>query len=128
MLCSQEKLFNQLLTERVCPLIIKLFSPSSKYRHSNPSPVTAALLAADKPTFALSVRLLRILSVLIREFYSCLVRVHTFVCTVHIDSSCSSVFMGILHVDLCSSVHCTVYLLHAHIAGAYCKCFCQAVH
>lgn len=32
------------------------------------------MLYADKPTFALSVRLLRILNVLIREFYSCLVR------------------------------------------------------
>ncbi len=71
---EQEMLFNQLLTERVCPLVIKLFSPSSKYRHVNASPVTAALLAADKPTFILFVRLLRILNVLIREFFSCLVR------------------------------------------------------
>ena len=74
----QEKLFNQLLTERVCPLVVKLFSPTSKYRHSSPTPTnspTSAMLYADKPTFALSVRLLRILNVLIREFYSCLVRV-----------------------------------------------------
>ncbi len=74
----QEKLFNQLLTERVCPLVVKLFSPTSKYRHNSPppstySPTTASMLYADKPTFALSVRLLRILNVLIREFYSCLV-------------------------------------------------------
>ncbi len=77
----QEKLFNQLLTERVCPLVVKLFSPSSKYRHSSPppmahSPTSAALLSLDKPTFGLSVRLLRILNVLIREFYFSLVRTH----------------------------------------------------
>ena len=69
-LTPQEKLFNLLLTERICPLIIKLFSPSSKYRHSPP---TNAASPSDKPTFALSVRLLRILSVLIREFYTSLV-------------------------------------------------------
>ena len=66
----QEKVFNLLLTERICPLIIKLFSPSTKYRHSPPA---NALSPSDKPTFALSVRLLRILSVLIREFYTSLV-------------------------------------------------------
>ena len=74
----QEKLFSQLLTERVCPLVVKLFSPSSKYCHPPPSlassPSTSALLFADKPTFGLSVRLLRILNVLIREFYFSLVR------------------------------------------------------
>ena len=69
-LTPQEKLFNLLLTERICPLIIKLFSPSSKYRHSPPA---NAASPSDKPTFALSVRLLRILSVLIREFYTSLV-------------------------------------------------------
>ncbi len=31
-------------------------------------------MAADKPTFSLLIRLLRILNVLIKEFYSCLVR------------------------------------------------------
>ena len=68
----QEKVFNLLLTERICPLIIKLFSPSSKYRHSPPA---NSMSPNDKPTFALSVRLLRILSVLIREFYTSLVGV-----------------------------------------------------
>ena len=63
-------MFNLLLTERICPLIIKLFSPSSKYRHSPPANTVSP---SDKPTFALSVRLLRILSVLIREFYTSLV-------------------------------------------------------
>jgi len=66
------------LTERVCPLVVKLFSPSFKYRHSSPppislSPTSSALLSLDKPTFGLSVRLLRILNVLIREFYFSLV-------------------------------------------------------
>ena len=55
---------------------MKLFSPTSKYKtpSSRLSPTTAALLASDKPTFSLSVRLLRILNVLIREFYASLVR------------------------------------------------------
>jgi hypothetical protein len=66
----KEKVFNLLLTERICPLIIKLFSPSSKYRHSPPA---NSMSPNDKPTFALSVRLLRILSVLIREFYTSLI-------------------------------------------------------
>ena len=75
-LSRQDKIFNQLLTERVCPLIVKLFSPTSKYKtpSSRLSPTIAALLASDKPTFSLSVRLLRILNVLIREFYASLVR------------------------------------------------------
>jgi hypothetical protein len=57
-------------------LIVKLFSPTSKYKtpSSRLSPTSAALLASDKPTFSLSVRLLRILNVLIREFYASLVR------------------------------------------------------
>ena len=75
-LSLQDKIFNQLLTEHVCPLIMKLFSPTSKYKtpSSRLSPTTAALLASDKPTFSLSVRLLRILNVLIREFYASLIR------------------------------------------------------
>lgn len=57
--------FSFLLKERVCPLIIKLFSPSIKHRISS-SPL-------DKPLYPVAVRLLRIVSVLIEKFYTLLV-------------------------------------------------------
>ncbi|GBM29333.1 Protein MON2 [Araneus ventricosus] len=64
--------FNFLLKERVCPLIIKLFSPNIKYRQGgqNAGPATAA---SDKPYFPISMRLLRIVSVLIQRYYKMLV-------------------------------------------------------
>lgn len=58
--------FSFLLKERVCPLIIKLFSPSIKHRVSS-SPL-------EKPLYPVAVRLLRIVSVLIEKFYTLLVR------------------------------------------------------
>lgn len=57
--------FSFLLKERVCPLIIKLFSPSIKQR------VTSSPL--EKPLYPVAVRLLRIVSVLIEKFYTLLV-------------------------------------------------------
>ncbi|KAG8199888.1 hypothetical protein JTE90_015878 [Oedothorax gibbosus] len=64
--------FNFLLKERVCPLIIKLFSPNLKYRQggqtAGPAPTTS-----DKPYFPISMRLLRIVSVLIQRYYKMLV-------------------------------------------------------
>ncbi|GFU23215.1 protein MON2 homolog [Nephila pilipes] len=64
--------FNFLLKERVCPLIIKLFSPNIKYRQSgqNAGPATTT---SDKPYFPISMRLLRIVSVLIQRYYKMLV-------------------------------------------------------
>ena len=64
--CFQHPEFSFLLKERVCPLIIKLFSPSIKHRISS-SPL-------DKPLYPVAVRLLRIVSVLIEKFYTLLVR------------------------------------------------------
>ena len=60
--------FSFLLKERVCPLIIKLFSPSIKHRVSS-SPTV------EKPLYPVAVRLLRIVSVLIEKFYTLLVRI-----------------------------------------------------
>ncbi|KAJ7331268.1 Endocytosis and vacuole integrity protein [Desmophyllum pertusum] len=57
--------FSFLLKERVCPLIIKLFSPSIKHR-INSTPL-------EKPLYPVAVRLLRIVSVLIEKFYTLLV-------------------------------------------------------
>ena len=65
-----------LLTERVCPLVIKLFSPSSKQRHTlNQTLSSSSSLTSltEKPTFALHIRLLRILRVLIKQYFAYLV-------------------------------------------------------
>uniref|UniRef100_T2MA63 Protein MON2 homolog n=1 Tax=Hydra vulgaris TaxID=6087 RepID=T2MA63_HYDVU len=61
--------FCYLLKERVCPLIIKLFSPNIKYKISGVSTPTII----EKPLFSLSVRLLRVVSVLIKQFYTLLI-------------------------------------------------------
>ncbi|KAL6106412.1 mon2 [Pungitius sinensis] len=61
--------FSFLLKERVCPLVIKLFSPNIKFRQgsgASPAPV-------EKPYFPICMRLLRVVSVLIKHFYSLLV-------------------------------------------------------
>ncbi|NP_001085787.1 protein MON2 homolog [Xenopus laevis] len=67
----QHQEFSFLLKERVCPLVIKLFSPNIKFRqgsnsNSSPAPV-------EKPYFPICMRLLRVVSVLIKQFYSLLV-------------------------------------------------------
>uniref|UniRef100_A0A8C1VEP1 Protein MON2 homolog n=1 Tax=Cyprinus carpio TaxID=7962 RepID=A0A8C1VEP1_CYPCA len=68
----QHQEFSFLLKERVCPLVIKLFSPNIKFRQgcgssaSSPAPV-------EKPYFPICMRLLRVVSVLIKHFYSLLV-------------------------------------------------------
>lgn len=59
------------MKERVCPLVIKLFSPTTKTKDLSgtiPPP------SADKPHFAVFVRLMRIVSVLVSHFFSALVR------------------------------------------------------
>ncbi|KTF92237.1 hypothetical protein cypCar_00024958 [Cyprinus carpio] len=67
----QHQEFSFLLKERVCPLVIKLFSPNIKFRQgcgssaSSPAPV-------EKPYFPICMRLLRVVSVLIKHFYSLL--------------------------------------------------------
>ncbi|KAM7282607.1 hypothetical protein ISCGN_002753 [Ixodes scapularis] len=52
--------FRFLLKERVCPLVIKLFSPNARQ-------------APDRPFFPISMRLVRVVSVLIHRFYATLV-------------------------------------------------------
>ncbi|XP_064632193.1 protein MON2 homolog isoform X2 [Lineus longissimus] len=63
--------FSFLLKERVCPLVIKLFSPSLKYRQGLPAPPSPT--PVEKPYFPIVMRLLRIVSVLIKSYYSLLV-------------------------------------------------------
>ncbi|XP_029541788.1 protein MON2 homolog isoform X4 [Oncorhynchus nerka] len=67
----QHQEFSFLLKERVCPLIIKLFSPNIKFRQGNSSAASPA--PVEKPYFPICMRLLRVVSVLIKHFYSLLV-------------------------------------------------------
>ena len=67
--------FSFLLKERVCPLIIKLFSPSLKYRSGMPAPPSPTPI--DKPYFPIVMRLLRIVSVLLKHYYKLLVSLFT---------------------------------------------------
>lgn len=64
--------FSFLLKERVCALVIKLFSPNIKYRtvvQANPQQP----IPHDKPYFPISMRLLRVVSILIQKYHRLLV-------------------------------------------------------
>lgn len=81
--------FRFLLKERVSPLVIKLFSPNIKYKPHlstlqaqyqqysiQKSPTDGQvnnLTSSDKPIFPISARLLRIVTVLVQNYYSLLV-------------------------------------------------------
>uniref|UniRef100_A0A2K5C782 MON2 homolog, regulator of endosome-to-Golgi trafficking n=1 Tax=Aotus nancymaae TaxID=37293 RepID=A0A2K5C782_AOTNA len=67
----QHQEFSFLLKERVCPLVIKLFSPNIKFRQG--SSTSASPAPVEKPYFPICMRLLRVVSVLIKQFYSLLV-------------------------------------------------------
>lgn len=71
---SQHQEFSFLLKERVCPLVIKLFSPNIKFRQGSSSSSAASPAPVEKPYFPICMRLLRVVSVLIKHFYSLLVR------------------------------------------------------
>ncbi|XP_071483188.1 protein MON2 homolog [Diadema antillarum] len=62
--------FSFLLKERVCPLLIKLFSPSLKHRQGMQAP--SPPINPEKPTFHMNLRLLRVVSVVINKYYSLL--------------------------------------------------------
>uniref|UniRef100_A0A3B3QB26 Protein MON2 homolog n=1 Tax=Paramormyrops kingsleyae TaxID=1676925 RepID=A0A3B3QB26_9TELE len=67
----QQTEFCFLLKERVCPLVIKLFSPNIKFRQGGGGAASPA--ATEKPYFPICMRLLRVVSVLIKHYYSLLV-------------------------------------------------------
>ncbi|XP_077567174.1 protein MON2 homolog isoform X2 [Stigmatopora nigra] len=67
----QHQEFSFLLKERVCPLVIKLFSPNIKFRQG--SNCAASPAPVEKPYFPICMRLLRVVSVLIKHFYTLLV-------------------------------------------------------
>ncbi|XP_078678105.1 protein MON2 homolog isoform X1 [Branchiostoma floridae x Branchiostoma belcheri] len=62
--------FSFLLKERVCPLVIKLFSPNIKFQQNVAAPSTAT--TAEKPYFPISMRLLRLVYALISNYYTLL--------------------------------------------------------
>ena len=99
------------MKERVCPLAIKLFSPTTKSKDLSgaiPPP------SADKPHFAVFVRLMRIVSVLVSQFFSSLVRQPL----VSLQSVCVC-----MHV--CTCVHvCACVCMCVHV----CTCVCMCVH
>jgi hypothetical protein len=66
--------FKALLKERVCSLVIKLFSPNIKYRAGGGSAAGGHSPAAfDKPYYPISLRLLRVVAVLVERYYRLLV-------------------------------------------------------
>jgi len=64
--------FRLLLKERVCSLVIKLFSPNIKYRGGGTTPGNSPP-AFDKPYYPISLRLLRVVVVLVEKYYKLLV-------------------------------------------------------
>ncbi|RXG68969.1 Protein MON2-like protein [Armadillidium vulgare] len=64
--------FTFLLKDRVCALVIKLFSPNLKYRTSVPASIHQAT-PLDKPYFHIAMRLLRVVSILIQKYYPLLI-------------------------------------------------------
>ena len=61
-----------LLNERVFCLVIKLFSPNIKYRGGSSTPGHSSA-AYDKPYYPISLRLLRVVNVLVEKYYKLLV-------------------------------------------------------
>lgn len=86
--------FSFMLKERVCPLVIKLFSPSLKYRQGVPPPPSPA--PAEKPFFPIVMRLLRIVSILIKFYYQLLVSALNFYFS-HTFSDCNQVKFMLVH-------------------------------
>lgn len=66
--------FSFLLKERVCALVIKLFSPNIKFRNYGQSVNAHQSASFDKPCFPVSIRLLRIVLTLVEKYHNILVR------------------------------------------------------
>ncbi|CAK8698239.1 unnamed protein product [Clavelina lepadiformis] len=67
--------FKFLLKDRVCALVIRLFSPNIKHRQGAPPPPSGVALTPtkEKPYFPISMRLLRVVSILLKKYYNALV-------------------------------------------------------
>lgn len=113
---QQHTEFSFLLKERVCPLLIKLFSPSLKHRQGMSAP-SAPVNPPEKPTFHMSLRLLRVVSVVINKYYSLLVSswfstVNSLVLLIIIDLICFFASFpprfGKLNVHVCVLFPCSI--------------------
>lgn len=63
-----------MLKEQICPLVIKLFSPSIKHHRTlSSSSTTSNLPPSDRPSFVISMRLLKIVAALVQQYYQRLV-------------------------------------------------------
>ena len=84
-LTMQYNQFCSLLKERVCALVIKLFSPNVKcqFRGAAAAHQQQTSTPMDKPYFPVSMRLLRLVSVLIQKYYSLLVRFIVSIIVIH---------------------------------------------
>lgn len=65
--------FSFLLKERVCALVIKLFSPNIKFRNYGQSVNAHQSASFDKPCFPVSIRLLRIVLTLVEKYHNILI-------------------------------------------------------
>ncbi|CAG9109023.1 unnamed protein product [Plutella xylostella] len=69
--------FRFLLKEHVCALIIRLFSPNVKYRAAlTAAHIPGAPPAPPRPLYPVSMRLLRLVSVLVHKYHAALVSVY----------------------------------------------------
>ena len=109
MLCQQHPEFTFMLKDKLSPLVIKLFSPSLKYRQAAPLPPSSSsssrTTSLEKPFFPVVVRLLRIVGILIQSFHSILVRSHFRLWCLFVLSVCIF-FNLIILVDGCK---CSLY-------------------
>lgn len=67
--------FKLLLKERVCSLVIKLFSPNTKYRNTSMLSASSSNNGSglqDKPYYPITSKLLRVVSILILEYHQLL--------------------------------------------------------
>jgi len=77
-LLIQHPEFSSLLKEKVCALTIKLFSPNVKCQPRIGQQQQQPSTTLDKPFFPVSMRLLRLVSVLVQKYYSLLVNLLDF--------------------------------------------------
>ena len=64
--------FRVLLKERVCSLVIKLFSPNIKYKMPSPGDGATSGSTGEKPCYAITSKLLRVVAILILEYHDIL--------------------------------------------------------
>ena len=113
--------FKFLLKDRVCALVIRLFSPNIQHRQGAPPPSSASAVvhAKDKPYFPISMRLLRVVCILLKKYYNFLITE-------------SEIFLSLLVKFLDTDKPNWQRALAIEVIGQLCaqprllKCFCMA--